>query len=256
LDYMSTAGYKSSRTGFALGTSFEQFNDFYFSPEISTYYEKIDTSSKASDNKKKQEGDYFETLLTYGLTVNKLNQNFKPSDGYKTTFKQSLPIYATDDITFENSLFSEKHFTYADDLVLSIDFFVKAVNSIDEDVRVSKRVFIPSRRLRGFSPGKIGPQDGGEYIGGNYGSALNITSDLPWFSENQYVDFNVFLDVANVWGVDYSTLLDDSKLRSATGIGIDWFTPIGPLTFSLAVPLLREHTDETETVRFNIGTSF
>ena len=256
LDYMSTAGYKSSRTGFALGTSFEQFNDFYFSPEISTYYEKIDTSSKASDNKKKQEGDYFETLLTYGLTVNKLNQNFKPSDGYKTTFKQSLPIYATDDITFENSLFSERHFTYADDLVLSINFFVKAVNSIDEDVRVSKRVFIPSRRLRGFSPGKIGPQDGGEYIGGNYGSALNIASDLPLFSENQYVDFNVFLDVANVWGVDYSTLLDDSKLRSATGIGVDWFTPIGPLTFSLAIPLLREHTDETETIRFNIGTSF
>ena len=256
LDYMSTAGYKSSRTGFALGTSFEQFNDFYFSPEISTYYEKIDTSSKASDNKKKQEGDYFETLLTYGLTVNKLNQNFKPSDGYKTTFKQSLPIYATDDITFENSLFSERHFTYADDLVLSINFFVKAVNSIDEDVRVSKRVFIPSRRLRGFSPGKIGPQDGGEYIGGNYGSALNITSDLPLFSESQYLDFNVFLDIANVWGVDYSTLLDDSKLRSATGIGVDWFTPIGPLTFSLAIPLLREHTDETETIRFNIGTSF
>ena len=255
-DYMSTAGYKSSRTGFALGTSFEQYNDFYFSPEISTYYEKIDTSSKASDNKKKQEGDYFETLFTYGLTVNKLNQNFKPSDGYKTTFKQSLPIYATDDITFENSLFSERHFTYADDLVLSINFFVKAVNSIDEDVRVSKRVFIPSRRLRGFSPGKIGPQDGGEYIGGNYGSALNIASDLPLFSENQYVDFNVFLDVANVWGVDYSTLLDDSKLRSATGIGVDWFTPIGPLTFSLAIPLLREHTDETETIRFNIGTSF
>jgi len=28
------------------------------------------------------------------------------------------------------------------------------------------------------------------------------------------------------------------------------------LTFSLAIPLLREHTDETETVRFNIGTSF
>ena len=256
LDYMSTAGYKSSRTGFALGTSFEQFNDFYFSPEISTYYEKIDTSSKASDNKKKQEGDYFETLFTYGLTVNKLNQNFKPSDGYKTTFKQSLPIYATDDITFENSLFSERHFTYADDLVLSINFFVKAVNSIDEDVRVSKRVFIPSRRLRGFSPGKIGPQDGGEYIGGNYGSALNITSDLPLFSESQYLDFNVFLDIANVWGVDYSTLLDDSKLRSATGIGVDWFTPIGPLTFSLAIPLLREHTDETETIRFNIGTSF
>ena len=256
LDYMSTSGYKSSKTGFSLGTSFEQYDDLYFSPDISTYYEKIDTSSNASANKKKQEGDYFETLFTYGLTLNKLDQNFRPTDGYKTTFKQSLPIYATDDITFENSIFSERHFTYSEDLVLSIDFFAKAVNSIDEDVRISKRVFIPSRRLRGFTPGKIGPQDGGEYIGGNYGSALNITSDVPWFSETQTIDFNVFLDVANVWGVDYSTLLDDSKIRSSTGVGVDWFTPIGPMTFSLAIPLMSEHTDETETFRFNIGTSF
>jgi len=256
IDYMTTSGYKSTRTGFSLGTSFEQFDDFYFSPDISTYYETINTSSKASESKKKQEGDYFETLFSYGLTVNKLDQNFKPTDGYKTTFRQSLPIYATDDITFENALFSERHFTYADDLVLSLNFFAKAVNSIDEDVRVSKRVFLPARRLRGFTPGKIGPQDGGEYIGGNYGSALNITSDVPWFSETQTVDFNLFLDVANVWGVDYSTLLDDSKIRSATGIGIDWFTPVGPLTFSLAIPLSKEHTDETETIRFNIGTSF
>ena len=60
------------------------------------------------------------------------------------------------------------------------------------------------------------------------------------------------------WPADrsYSTLLDDSKIRSATGVGFDWFTPIGPLTFSLAFPLIKEHTDETETLRFNIGTSF
>ena len=255
-DLMSESGYKSSRTGFSLGTSYEQYNDFYLSPRISTYYEVIDTSSNASDRKKKQKGNYFETLFTYGLTVNKLNQNFQPSDGYRTTFKQTIPIYSADDVTFRHSINMEKYLTYGDDLVFSANFFAEAVNSIDEDVRVSKRVFLPSRKLRGFTPGKIGPQDGGEYIGGNYGSALNLTSDLPIFNESQYVDFNIFLDIANVWGVDYSTLLDDSKIRSATGVGFDWFTPIGPLTFSLAIPLIKEHSDETETVRFNIGTSF
>ncbi len=255
-DMMSKSGYKSSRTGFSLGTSFEQYNDFFLSPSISTYYETIDTSSNASDTKKKQKGNYFETLFSYGLTVNKLNQNFQPSDGYRTTFKQTIPLYSADDVTFRHSLNMEKYFTYADDLVFSANFFAEAVNSIDEDVRISKRVFLPSRKLRGFTPGKIGPQDGGEYIGGNYGSALNLTSDLPIFNESQYIDFNIFLDFANVWGVDYSTLLDDSKIRSATGVGFDWFTPIGPLTFSLAYPLIREHTDETETLRFNIGTSF
>tara|TARA_B100001540_G_scaffold316817_1_gene347709 strand:- start:1112 stop:3367 length:2256 start_codon:yes stop_codon:yes gene_type:complete len=255
-DMMSKSGYKSTRSGFSLETTYEQYNDFFLSPSISTYYETIDTSSKASDSKKKQKGDYFETLFAYGLTVNKLNQNFQPSDGYRTSFHQTIPIYSTDDVTFRHSINMEKYITYADDLVFSANFFAEAVNSIDQDVRISKRVFLPSRKLRGFTPGKIGPQDGGEYIGGNYGSALNLTSDLPIFNESQHIDFNIFLDIANVWGVDYSTLLDDSKIRSATGVGFDWFTPIGPLTFSLAIPLLKEHTDETETLRFNIGTSF
>ena len=256
LDYMSTSGYKSSRTGFALGTSFEQLDDLYVSPKISTYYESIDTSSKASANKKKQEGDYFETLFSYGLSVNKLNQNFQPSDGYRTTFRQTVPIYSTDDVTFVHSIDAAKYLTYGNDLVFSAKFFAEAVNSIDEDVRVSKRVFIPSRKLRGFTPGKIGPLDGGEYIGGNYGAALNLTSDIPLLSESQYIDFNIFLDIADVWGVDYSTPLNDSKIRSSTGVGFDWFTPIGPMTFSLAIPITRHHTDETETLRFNIGTSF
>ena len=43
--------------------------------------------------KKKQEGDYFENLLTYNLTLNKLDQNYQPSDGFKLGFEQILPIY-------------------------------------------------------------------------------------------------------------------------------------------------------------------
>ena len=86
LDYMTLSGYKSTRTGFSLGTSFEQYDDLFVSPKISTYYEKISTSSNASENKQKQQGDYFETLFTYGLTVNKLNQNFQPSEGFRSTF--------------------------------------------------------------------------------------------------------------------------------------------------------------------------
>ena len=256
LDYMSLSGYKSTRTGFSLGTSFEQYDDLFFSPKISTYYEKISTSSNASENKQKQQGDYFETLFTYGLTVNKLNQNFQPSEGYRTIFTQTLPFYSADDFTLEHALNAEKYITYADDLVFSAKLYAKAVNSINEDVRISKRAFIPSRRLRGFTAGKIGPIDGGEFIGGNYASALNLTTDLPILNEVQSIDFNFFFDAAYVWGVDYDELIDDSKLRTSTGVGVDWFTPIGPLTMSLTIPITKEHTDETESLRFNIGTSF
>ena len=81
---------------------------------------------------------------------------------------------------------------------------------------------------------------------------------MPQILENsQNTDFLLFLDVGNVWGIDYDSSINDSnKLRSAIGIGVDWFTPIGPLNFSLAQPLTKAETDTTETFRFNIGTTF
>ena len=63
--------------------------------------------------------------------------------------------------------------------------------------------------------------------------------------------------MANVWGVDYSSALDDSgSIRSALGVGVDWFTPIGPLSFSLSQPITSSNSDKKETFRFNLGTTF
>ena len=68
---------------------------------------------------------------------------------------------------------------------------------------------------------------------------------------------SLFFDAANVWGVDYdSSISDNSKIRSSTGVAFDWFTPIGPLSFSYSLPITKSSTDVTETVRFNIGTTF
>ena len=60
----------------------------------------------------------------------------------------------------------------------------------------------------------------------------------------------------NLFGVDYNSSLDSDKIRSSTGLAIDWFTPIGPLSISFAAPITKADTDETETFRFRIGTTF
>ena len=73
----------------------------------------------------------------------------------------------------------------------------------------------------------------------------------------QNLDILIFLDMANLWGVDYDDSLDDgSKLRSSVGIGVDWFTPIGPLNFVFAKPITKASTDVKQTFRFDIGTTF
>ena len=60
-----------------------------------------------------------------------------------------------------------------------------------------------------------------------------------------------------IWGVDYDNSLDDTgTIRSSAGIGIDWLTAIGPLTFSFTETISKSSTDITESFRFNIGTTF
>ena len=81
---------------------------------------------------------------------------------------------------------------------------------------------------------------------------------MPQLLENsQNTDFSFFVDIANIWGVDYSSVINDSnEIRSSIGLALDWLTPIGPFNFSLSQPITKANTDETETFRFNLGTSF
>ena len=255
-DFMTSSGYKTTRTGLSLGTGFEQFEDIFVNFDVSNYYEKLVTSDSATEIKKRQEGDYFENLFLYSITLNKLNQNFQPTDGFFTKFSQSVPIYS-DDNSFENTFLASQYHSITDNFLLAGKLYLKAVNSLDGDVRVSKRVYIPSGRLRGFEAGSIGPKDGSQYIGGNYGAAINFTSSFPkFFNEFENLDLNFFYDAANLWHVDYDSSLDSNKIRSATGIAVDWFTVIGPLSFSYAIPITDSSTDKTESFRFQIGTSF
>ena len=255
-DFMNSSGYKTTRTGLSFGTGFEQFEDIFINFDISNYYEKLVTSDTASEIKQRQEGDYFENLFLYSVTLNKLNQNYQPTDGIFVKFSQSLPIYS-DDNSIENTFSASKYHSINDNFLLGGKLFLKSVNSIDSDVHVSKRIYIPSNRLRGFESGKIGPKDGTQYIGGNYGAALNFTSSFPkFFNEFENLDFNLFLDAANLWHVDYDNSLDSDKIRSSTGVAVDWFTAIGPLSFSYAIPITDASSDKTESFRFQIGTSF
>ncbi len=255
-DFLNTGGFKTSRTGFGIGTGFEQYSDFFVNFDVSTYYEKLETSSTASAYKKKQEGDYFENLFTYNLTLNKLDQNFQPTDGYKVSLQQILPIYS-DDLSVGNTLNFAKFHSVSDNLILSGKVFFKSINSIDDDVRVSRRVYIPSSKLRGFEAGKFGPKDGDEYVGGNFGTAINLDTTLPnILSGYENIDLSLFLDAASLREVDYDSSLESSQVRSSTGISVNWYTVVGPLSFSYAIPLSSEPSDKTESFRFRIGTSF
>ena len=94
-----------------------------------------------------------------------------------------------------------------------MSLLLKSANSITgEDVKLTERLGVPSRRLRGFENGKVGPKDGNDFIGGNYISTINLSSTLPQIFPNlQNIDTLIFFDAANIWGVDYDSSISGSN---------------------------------------------
>ena len=258
IDKSEDFGYKTNKSGFSYGTRFEVLEDFFFGIGNSNYYESIDTDSTASVLQKAQEGDYWDSFINLDFINDKRNQRFKPTDGYRSSYSVDIPI-----ISDNNTLSNTFNYAFYTELFennnSSFSFYLKTANSITNDnIKLTERVYLPSNKLRGFKSGGVGPKDGSDYIGGNFATSVNFVTSIPKiFEQSQSIDANLFVDAANVWGVDYDSSIDKSNdIRSSIGIAIDWLTPAGPLTMSISEPITKANTDTTETFRFNLGTTF
>ena len=258
IDRSSDFGYKTNKTGFTTGTSFEYLDDFNLGIGLSNFYEKIVTDGSASALQKTQDGNYWDTFLNIDFDYDKRNQSFQPSDGFRSIYSLDLPVIS-DTSTLVNSYNFRHYNELYENNITTASFYFKSANSITgNNIKISERLFVPGNMLRGFEKGKIGPKDGDDFIGGNFITSANISTTLPQILESlQNIDLILFADAANVWGVDYdSTINETGNIRSSFGIGVDWMTPIGPLNFTFAQPITKENSDIVEEFRFNLGTTF
>jgi len=258
IDQLENFGYKTTKTGLEIGTGFEYLRDLNLSLSSSTFVEKIETDSTASTRQKAQTGNYFDTFVRFNFDLDKRNRKFKTSDGYRSNYNIQLPVIS-DSNTLTNSynyrIFSE----LIENNISSFSLLLKSATSLTgDDIKLTERLSVPSNRLRGFQRGKIGPKDGTDFIGGNFVTSFNLQSTIPkLFDNSQNLDAIIFFDAANVWGVDYDSSIDDgNKIRSSIGIGVDWLTVVGPLSFSLTEVITKNENDVEESFRFNLGTTF
>ena len=251
-------GYENTVVSAFIGTAFEQYRDLSVSLGLGANYDDLRTLDSASDNLKKQSGTFSDFTASYGFSYDKRNRAFMPTSGSIISFNQSLPIYA-DRSSISNTFTSSTYKSFNENIVGAGKLYLSAINGLSsEDVRLSKRKSLSTRRLRGFEKNKIGPVDGSDHIGGNYAAALNLETNLPnLLPENYNTDVSLFLDFGSVWGVDYDSSLDESTdLRSSTGIAANWMSPIGPLSFVLSQNISKAETDKTQGFSFQLGTTF
>ena len=251
------SGYENTVTNFNLGTKFEQYEDIYFTPGLDLSFDDLKVDSSASSNLKKQAGDFTELIFNYGVDRDKRDRSFMPTDGNIISFKQGIPIFADQAALFNRLSYSQYH-GFSDNVIGAVKFYGATITALDDDVRLSKRLRMPSKRLRGFDSKKVGPVDQGDYVGGNYVAALNFEAQLPnLLPEGTNTDVAAFVDFGNLWSIDYdSSAGSSSKVRSSVGVTTQMWTPIGPVNFVLAQALSKADSDQTQSFKFQIGTSF
>ena len=111
--------------------------------------------------------------------------------------------------------------------------------------------------IRGFEQSSLGPKDtNGEYIGGNRRIVGNIELlfPMPGVKGDKSVRLSTFVDFGNVFGGSDKIRLKD--LRSSVGFAVSWFSPVGPLKFSLAKPIKQKPDDKVERFQFLLGRVF
>ena len=117
-----------------------------------------------------------------------------------------------------------------------------------------------SSTVRGYRSSTLGPRDPAvdQPIGGNRRALVNMELLFPVPGVAQETTkstrLSLFMDGGMVYAPDEK--FDLGELRYSAGLAFNWFSPVGPLSFSYAVPLNAKPGDQRESLQFTLGVPF
>ena len=120
------------------------------------------------------------------------------------------------------------------------------------------------RTVRGYEANSLGPRDeNNDPTGGNLRALgrAEIRFPLARDEDGNNLRFATFVDAGQVWdrereNLDYKSDISFSGVRYSAGLGLVYYSPIGPFTVSVAEPLNAKSRDDTQRFQFTIGASF
>jgi outer membrane protein insertion porin family len=101
-------------------------------------------------------------------------------------------------------------------------------------------------------------------IGGNIllETGIELAFPLPFTRNIKSVRTVFFIDAGNVFSDNCTNTqvncsnIDLGNLSSSAGIGVQWLSPVGPLSMYISKPIQEQASDKTESFQFSLGQSF
>ena len=278
-DFQDESSFDQDSTGGGIRFGFPISENARFSPRYRFSQDEIsDIPTTASAIVQNTERQSTSSAVGYTLTYDKRNDPIDPTAGYSLSLDQDFSGIGGDVEHIRNvgrgTFFTE----LTDNLVLSLKAEAGVLVSYnDYDSTVQERFFIGGSKLRGFERSGIGARDllTGDALGSEiYGLVqTEVQFTLPFLIEYGFRG-SVFVDAGTAYDISDKDALvlqvsdgmggttpdrviaDENSIRVSAGLGVNWDSPIGPMSFTFAQPLLDEDFDKSEFFRFTAGARF
>ncbi len=239
--------------------------------------EITDVQSNASLFIQLQEGTHTTSSIGQVLLYDRRDNRIEPTSGWYASVGNDFAGVGFGVQYVRNKLSAGYYYPVAPGWTLS---FTGEIGDIfgwgGEPVLLQDRFFVGGDNLRGFQPAGIGPRDlvSQDALGGNKYYVGSVTESVPLGLPKELgITGRIWTDFGSLWSNDQKNLtltpaqlaanggippqvVDTAAIRIASGVGVSWASPMGPVRLDLGVPLRRESFDKTQFFRVSFGTRF
>lgn len=262
-DNTTQSSFTSTRTGGGLRLGYEINEQWSQTLRYVLRQDVVeDIDADASLAIQEQEGTNITSLVGQDLLYDLRNSRIDPTSGFFWRIGTDYAGLGGDLEYVRGRMTTGFYVPFTDDVIGSVIVSGGIIYGFGEGVRITDRFFLGGDNLRGFATSGVGPRDisTGDALGGkkmyNGTVAVRFPIGLP---EEFGVTGSLFSDFGTLTDIDQTTGLnirDEPSIRISWGTGLNWRSPIGPLSLDFAWPLKKEDFDETEVFRLRFGTRF
>jgi outer membrane protein insertion porin family len=214
-----------------------------------------DVADTASEDLKKEQGKKLNSVIEFSVVRDTRDNIFEPTRGNRNSLEFMFAGLGGDTqfykVVAESAWF----------VPLPLFNLVWAARGLfgiangwgGQEVPIFERFFLGgATTLRGQRTRSVSPKDAaGEKIGGDKELVFNTELLIPIFPRFRLA---LFFDAGNAYG--FGTDFDPTDLRYGAGVGVRFFSPLGPMRLDLGYNLDKQPGEKSFQVNFTVGSPF
>lgn len=263
-DYQDESSYDTKRLGTSLrfGLPLNEYTRNF----ISFGYKETEITgiaSTASQFIQSEEGKKSSAFIANTLSYDTRDSRLTPTKGFKAQATLEYSGFGSDIEFLRGKIGGSWHKEVRPDWIFTVAGEAGALWDINSEVPLYEMFQTGGNNgVRGFDFSGIGPRDltNDDALGGKYMITNTLELSVPLGTQLKEMGINglMFVDggIVTEFKEDSPSVVDSKTYRVSAGVGAYWRSPLGPLRFEFAVPLVDAEEDKKKIFSFNFGTRF